>query len=246
MDIHELFYTNKFLDVAAFYKMIPGPEQVAFVEKFVPLRPGNKILDLACGFGRHSLLLAQKGYSVVGYDLSTDYIEKARTESERLEVEARFIQGDMRCLNASEEFDVVLSLQSSLTFYGDEVNRDIFCRIHRAMRTGATFVYDQANVFWLAACALRSEPTSEALPDGRIHHRTLSFDAETCVGSGRSILEKAGERDEAGWDMRFYTLPELKALTREIGFDIAGSYGGFDGSRHGVGSPRLIAVMKKA
>ena len=116
MDIHESFYTNKFLDVAGIYKMIPAPEQVAFVEKCVPFQSGNELLDLACGFGRHALLLAQKGYSVVGYDFSSDYVEKARTESERLGVEARFVQGDMRCLDASEEFDIVVGDKDAAFF----------------------------------------------------------------------------------------------------------------------------------
>ena len=225
--------------------MIPAAEQVAFVEKTVPLRQEDRILDLACGFGRHSLLLAQKGYSVVGQDFSSDYIERAQAESERQGVDVHFERGDMRSLSDVEKFDVVLSLQSSLTFYDDEVNREIIRRIREAIKPGGTFVYDQVNVFHIAAFALKSEPMEKTLSDGRVHRKTISFDATTCRCVGRSVLRDGSGCEEAGWDMRFYTQPELSSIASEVGFEIVGCYGGFDGRSYALDSPRLIAFMKK-
>ena len=49
-----------------------------------------------------------------GHDLSADYIATAEAECERLGRAARFTQADMRCLDMTDEFDVVLSVQMSL------------------------------------------------------------------------------------------------------------------------------------
>ena len=68
MAIHDTFYTNKFQDVTYFYKQQDIASQVEFIEKSAQLNVQDRILDLACGFGRHSILLAQKGYDVTGYD----------------------------------------------------------------------------------------------------------------------------------------------------------------------------------
>lgn len=242
MAIHDSFYTNQFLDVAEFHGN-SAADHVTAIEGFASLHPGHRILDLACGFGRHSLLLAQKGYNVLGFDQSGDYITIANSEAERLNLTVRFQKGDMRQLDMSEEFDAVLSLQSSLAFYDDESNTDILRRINRALKKGGSFVLDQANVFWFASLASRWEPTVQELADGRIHRYTLSFNANTCIGSGRSVLESEGQSVEGGWDLRFYTLPELRSLSQEIGFAVAHCYGNWDGSQYGTGSPRLITVM---
>ncbi len=52
--------------------------QVDFLVEKLRLRGDEKILDLACGFGRHSLELARRGFSVTGVDITPSYIEFAR------------------------------------------------------------------------------------------------------------------------------------------------------------------------
>jgi 2-polyprenyl-3-methyl-5-hydroxy-6-metoxy-1,4-benzoquinol methylase len=48
------------------------PNQVNFIEEVLELKGNERILDLACGFGRHGLELARRGYSIVGYDITQD------------------------------------------------------------------------------------------------------------------------------------------------------------------------------
>lgn len=78
MAIHNTFYTNKFKNVTFFYKEEESAGQVAFFEKAIPLMPRDRVLDLACGFGWHSIILTQKDYIVTGLDQSADYIERAK------------------------------------------------------------------------------------------------------------------------------------------------------------------------
>lgn len=51
--------------------------QVNFLIDKLELKGNEKILDLACGFGRHSLELARRGYDVTGVDITPKYIEYA-------------------------------------------------------------------------------------------------------------------------------------------------------------------------
>lgn len=80
-----------------------------------------KILDLACGIGRHSIPLARRGYEVVGYDLSPKYINYARKWAgiEGLhENMLRFYQGDIRdvvkVLSAEGDigFNVIINMEN--------------------------------------------------------------------------------------------------------------------------------------
>jgi SAM-dependent methyltransferase len=243
MTIHEKFYSQRFRDITQFYKESEAEKQVEFIEQTVPLKPGNKILDLACGYGRHSIILARKGYCVMGYDLSADYIREAIREAEKNEAKVDFQQIDMRRLDLSQEFDVILSLSTSLAFYDDEVNNDIFRRIYKALKNKGTFVFDQGNIF---SFANENTKKSEKLSDGRTHHYELSFDAVKCVLKRRSILEDENGRQEAGWDIRYYTLPELRILLTEVGFDVDKVYDDYDNSAYTVESKRLITFLQKS
>lgn len=243
MSIHESYYTKRFQAFAEFYKDSESPNQVEFIEKAVSLKPHCNILDLACGYGRHSILLAKKGYSVTGYDLSADYINQARQEAERAGVNVTFDCTDMRSLDVSDRFDAVISFSTSLAFYEDKVNRDIFQRIYKALRPHGVFLFDQANLFWVIS--LHKHSGTQKLPDGRIHRYKYSFDAGKCILSRRSVLEDEKGCCESGWDIRYYTLPELHSIFKEIGFNVLRVYGNYDSSPYRVESNRLILILKK-
>jgi 2-polyprenyl-3-methyl-5-hydroxy-6-metoxy-1,4-benzoquinol methylase len=72
---------------------------VEFIAKTVPLKLEHEILDLGCGFGRHSLGLASMGFRVTGLDQSGDYLAEARQAARDRNLAIRFIQGDMRQLD---------------------------------------------------------------------------------------------------------------------------------------------------
>ena len=57
--------------------------QVDFIIKAMGLSGGERILDLACGYGRHSLALARRGFSVVGVDITKDYVDDANLNAKK-------------------------------------------------------------------------------------------------------------------------------------------------------------------
>lgn len=59
-------------------------QQVDFMIQTMHLTGKERILDLACGYGRHALSLAQRGYTVVGVDITKEYIEDARKSAAKL------------------------------------------------------------------------------------------------------------------------------------------------------------------
>ncbi|MCH7760930.1 class I SAM-dependent methyltransferase [candidate division TA06 bacterium] len=51
--------------------------------KILNLPKGSRILDLCCGYGRHSIPLAKKGYEMTGFDLSKLFLEKTKRDSKK-------------------------------------------------------------------------------------------------------------------------------------------------------------------
>ncbi len=246
MAIHDSYYTNQFRATTCFYAVDQADNQVEFLEKTLPLKKEHKILDLACGFGRHSIALAKKGYQVTGYDASEDYLQEARQEAKKAGLDVMFQLADMRTLDLVGAFDVIFSLSSSLAFYDDETNLDIIRRVHSALKPSGTFVFDQGNIFWLIENVFRKwTSSSSALPSGQMHHRSFGFDATTCIMSQRSVIESGQGKQESGWDIRYYSLPEMRGIANEIGFYVQQVFGDYDGSPYSLDSGRLITVMKK-
>jgi len=242
MEIHEKFYTEKFRAVTGFYRAGEAEAQVEFIERCVSLEPGQTILDLACGFGRHAIPLARKGYNVTGYDQSEDYTSTAREEAEKAGVAVSFQRMDMRSLDDREAFDVIVSMSTALAFYSDEVNLDIIRRVYRALKPGGRFLFDQANIFKIARMFGDGRMDgNHKLLDGRTHRMETSFDPETCVASRRSVLD--GE--EAGWDIRYYTLPEFRTITAGLGFRFHRAFGDYDDVPYRAESERMIVLLGK-
>ena len=118
--------------------------QVDFLIKTMELTGKEKILDLACGFGRHSLELARRGFTVVGVDITKAYVEDATKQAQKEKLFAKFLHMDIREVDFEEEFDVVLNMADGAIGYleNDAENLKIFDVVTRALRPGGKHVMD--------------------------------------------------------------------------------------------------------
>ena len=81
------------------------------------LPEGARILDLAGGYGRIAVPLAQRGYRVMVHDLSTDFLRVGRERAAAAGVELEWRHGDMRAVPATGDYDAVISMFSSFGYF---------------------------------------------------------------------------------------------------------------------------------
>ena len=105
--------------------------QVDFLVKTLKLRGGERILDLACGFGRHSLALARRGFGVTGVDITAEYVGYANETARKEGLNARFICRDIREVSYENAFDVVMNMADGAVGYRKMMRKKPmnFCRI---------------------------------------------------------------------------------------------------------------------
>jgi SAM-dependent methyltransferase len=109
------------------------------------LEKGKRVLDLACGQGRHALQVNQLGYTVVGVDLSLESIKEASNTmtSDSLTFERK----DMRELHFDAEFDLVMNLFTSFGYFQKEGdNQKVLSSVSDALRSGGILVLDYLNI----------------------------------------------------------------------------------------------------
>ena len=139
--------------------------------------PGARVLDAPCGFGRHSIPLADAGYDMVGVDLSADQLREARARAGSRDNPA-LVEGDLRQLPfADAEFDCALNLFSSIGYWGDEGDLAVLRELWRVLRPDAALVIETMHrdrLVWI----LR-ERDWEHLPDGAVFLEERRFDLAT-------------------------------------------------------------------
>lgn len=106
-------------------------------------KPHGKILDLACGKGRHSVYLNEKGYDVTGIDLSEHSIAYAKQfENKRL----HFAVHDMREVYQPETFDFILNLFTSFGYFDNETENVVaLVAVAQSLKYGGKLVIDFMN-----------------------------------------------------------------------------------------------------
>jgi len=122
-------------------------KEIDFVIDVMELSGSERILDLACGFGRHAIELSKRGFSVVGVDITPDLIKEAEriTSVEKLNIE--FICADVRDVSFSNEFDVVLNMGEGAIGYleDDDENLRIFDLIASSLKQGGKHFMEILN-----------------------------------------------------------------------------------------------------
>ena len=114
------------------------------IERALAATPGAKLLDVPCGGGRLSLVLAERGYRVTGVDLSCEFLEHARScpGAERV----TWAHREMRDLPWPEGFDGAFCVGNSFGYLDDEGNAAFLRAVSTALKPGARFVLETPMV----------------------------------------------------------------------------------------------------
>ncbi len=140
--------------------------QVDGVERMLGLTPERRILDVCCGYGRHTLELARRGYRhVVGVDLSRPLLAQARRTARAEGLRVDFRLADMRRLPFRGSFDVGLNLFTSFGYFQDDwrVNRNLTLNLGIRWDANINMLPDQTNNRTIQILQKLNDPRAQAI-----------------------------------------------------------------------------------
>ncbi|KPL04221.1 MAG: hypothetical protein AMJ90_01710 [candidate division Zixibacteria bacterium SM23_73_2] len=219
-------------------------KEVDLVLKLLKLKPKAKVLDLCCGYGRHSIELDQRGYQVTGYDLSKFFIDKAREKSRNLGLKIEFLEGDMRKLPFKNEFDAVINMFTSFGFFKKEVDDlKVLKGVSKALKPNGVFFLDTIN----REVMVRNFRTKHWVKRKDFVMLEEGF-LDLFLGrweSTRTLIFEDNRRRNYSISLRAYSLVEFINLLKEARLTLEGVYGDFDLNQYTIDSPRMIVVARK-
>jgi len=219
-------------------------QQIDFIIKTLDLRKDQRILDLACGFGRHSLELSRRGFQVVGADITKDFITDAENTAKKEGLSAQFILSDIRDLKFNQEFDVVLNLADGAIGYleNDNENLKIFDVIANALKSGGKHFMDLCNAKY---AELNFPATSWEAGENALSLSSFEWNTEkkTMLYGGKTIPygEPLGKPEIVNGDaIRLYTHDELDEILEARSMIIKKTYSNYYGKSE---TPKELQLM---
>lgn len=228
-DYYHILYKNRDKKEAEFF--------INNLIKKLKIKKNSKILDLACGVGRHSFYLNKKGMNVIGIDNSENNIKKAKKfENKFLKFKKKEMTEDY-----GQEFDFIFNLFTSFGYINEKHNLNTFKSINNSLINHGILVIDYLNVFKLKEELVEKETKKIG---NIIFNIKRSF-------KDNFIVKKIKIKDN---NEIFYFEERVMELTKndfqdylkKFDFEILDVYGNYNLEKYHKNSERLIMIIKKS
>ena len=242
------WYEGFFFGVAQDFWKAVVPEtltrdEVRLAEETLRLPLRGAVLDVPCGFGRHALPLARKGYRVTGVDISRETIEELRKQAAVERLAVRCLPGNILTLRLPRAFDGALCLGNSFGYFGRADDARFVRRVASALKAGGRFLLNTAAV---AESLLPNYPDDETLTvDGITLRLRDSYDARESVLVTEYTFQRGGRRERRVSRHSVYTVAEVVRFCEDAGMRVLDLFGSASQAPYRLGSPQLYLLAEK-
>jgi len=215
-----------------------------FIESSLGLDRHSSILDIPCGGGRLSSVLATRGYNMTGLDFGEKLIKHASDSAPVSQGTINWVCHDMRDIQFPDKFDGAFCWWNSFGYFDDVTNAKVLKAISKSLKPGAQFILDtplvetrvpeiesQDKEWWQVGDLIILEERRFDYPNSRVES-DWTFIRDGLVETKHLSL-------------RLYTFKEISELLYSAGFGSHKAFGSIDFELFGRGSSWLYMVTTK-
>jgi SAM-dependent methyltransferase len=194
-----------------------APAEAARAWKLLRLKKGSRVLDVACGTGRHAVRLARRGAVVLGVDKTPLYLEEARRAAKGLP-NCRFVRGDMRRLPFSGEFDAAMNLWTSFGYFAKPSDDlAVLKGVARSLKPGGLFLIELVDHAWVRSRTSHRHWNRRADGSYLLQEGILIEGPDPRVLNEWTVLRRGERPLRTRFTIRGYDEKRLSALLRKAG-----------------------------
>jgi SAM-dependent methyltransferase len=246
---YETFFGEDYLRIYA--PILPAErtarevEGIARLLEHLGVPPEGAVLDLACGHGRHTVPLVERGYRMTGQDLSRLFLRRAEEDAREAGVEVQWVHGDMRQIPFEAEFDAAINIFTAFGYFDTEdEDLAVLRQVRNALKPGGVFLLETMHRDALIRGFQPHGITRHE--DGLLVLEERAFDQLSGRNHTRlTMIQPDGTRREHEYRTRVYAATELARLCASAGLEVVAHYGGLDGSALTLTGRRLVLACRR-
>lgn len=218
---------------------------INLLQRSISVNTKSKVLDIACGSGRHSIELARRGFDVTGFDLSEFLIKEARKNlknSREKDMKIKFLIKDMRDFNFKGKFDIAVNIFTSFGYFEDDnENEQVIRNVSDSLKKGGYFIFDFLNTYYLER---------NLVPFSREKHGNTTVIQKRIIENGfvkkRIIIKDKQKISQFDEILKLYSLKDFRKMFKANNLSIRKTFGDYSGNKFDEKkSGRLVIIAQK-
>jgi SAM-dependent methyltransferase len=244
-NINNSFFNSVYKDV--WKKLIPNgltEAEVDFIMETAGLQPGDKVLDIMCGYGRHSIELGKRGIDVTSIDNLNEYIEEIKANAHEQNLPVRGIKAGILEVELKENYDAIICMGNSFSFFNKEETSQILKKLSLSLKPGGILII---NSWMIAEIALKHFKEKDwfqveeykYLLDYKFHFQPNRIESEQTIVSADGTVDVLKGIDY------IFSLDELESMFLDAGLSTKELYSTPRKRRFVLGDGRIYIVVEK-
>ena len=232
-------FQRDYLHVYAHRNQAAARAEVQFILDNTPAPSRTRILDIACGAGRHLIWLCKSAQLAVGVDRSAELLAEA---ARSLPDDVLLVRADMRALPFQDQFTCATLLFTSLGYFPtDRENLATIVQAAHALQRGGVFWLDYLNESQVRSTL---QPFSKSTAGSLVIEQRRRITPDDRVEKEVEITGQDGQRRHTE-SVKLYSRHQIEQMFAQASLEITAIWGDFQGAEHSPDSPRLIIMGHK-
>lgn len=244
-NINDNFFDGYYKEI--WKTMIPEElttKEVDFMLSYFNLQPGQRVLDLMCGYGRHVIALSRKGMDVTGIDNLGDYISEIRETVDKEELPVKLVHENVLKYNIEGDFELALIMGNSLNFFDAADTQLLFNNVAAHLKPGGHLLINSWSLAEIALKNFKERSWSQVgeskfLTDSKFLFQPTRVETESIV-----IFPDNRTETKMGIDFIF-SLNEMESMLQKSGLVMKEVFSIPGKKKFTVGEPRAYIVAGK-
>jgi 2-polyprenyl-3-methyl-5-hydroxy-6-metoxy-1,4-benzoquinol methylase len=218
--------------------------EIDFIIQYFDLQSGDNVLDIMCGYGRHTLGLARKGIKVTAIDNLPEYIYEIQeiTKKENLPVKA--IQSDVVNYKPDKEYDLAICMGNSLNFFNEEDTLNIMKAVFERLKPGGKFLINSWSLLEIVKEKFK-EKNESRVGDMKFLTESKYLSNPTRIQTQSTIIAPDGSIETKTGVDYIFSLAEMETMLNKAGFHVKDLYSIPGKKKFEAGEPRIYIIAEK-
>ena len=229
-------------------KLIPDiltAREVNFILNYFNLNPGERVLDLMCGYGRHAIALAKKGIRVTAIDNLKDYTDEIISIAEKVNLPIEVINADLMEAEITGRFNLAICMGNSINFFNPEDTRKILSKVQNHLLPGGHLLINSWSIEEIALPNFK-EKTEGYIDSMKFINESKVLENPKRIEIKSQMIDKEGKTELKTAIDYIYSLEEVDKMFTECQFILKEVYSIPGKKKFSAGEPRayIIAIKK--